>query len=90
MKKQAQKALNPATELMLRSLSAFGHDWQTIAASGAKLQRLEAKFSKPITNTLRFYRVEKPLETANVSRAFTMRKSCKLSQHFPGDFFRFS
>jgi hypothetical protein len=37
----------------------FSHDWQTLATYSAKLQGFEAEFSEPLTNTLRFYRVQK-------------------------------
>jgi hypothetical protein len=44
----------------LQAASAiFSHDWQTLDTFTAKLQGFEAEFSESITNSLRFYRVEK-------------------------------
>src|SRR5204862_5178657 len=41
------------------SSTPFSHDWETIKSFRAKLSSFEVEVSDPITNGLRFYRVEK-------------------------------
>jgi len=41
------------------SATPFSHDWESIKMFGAKIQGYEAEVSDPITNAVRFYRIEK-------------------------------
>jgi hypothetical protein len=41
------------------SSTPFSHDWETIGSFRAKVESFAAEVSDPITNGLRFYRVEK-------------------------------
>jgi len=52
-------ATAPYNYQLRASSEIFSHDWQTVATFGAKLPGFVAEFSEPVTNALRFYRVEK-------------------------------
>jgi hypothetical protein len=52
-------ATPPYDYFVQASAEPFGHDWQTMRTFRAELQSFEAEFSDPITNSLRYYRVEK-------------------------------
>jgi hypothetical protein len=41
------------------SSTPFSHDWETIGTFRAKLEYFDAEISDPITNGMRFYRLEK-------------------------------
>jgi hypothetical protein len=49
----------PYDYFVLASSKPFSHEWQTIGTFRAKLESFQAEFTDPITNTLRFYRIEK-------------------------------
>jgi hypothetical protein len=51
---------SPPYDYFVQTSSALlSHDWETIKSFRAKLQSFEAEVSDPVTNGLRFYRVEK-------------------------------
>jgi hypothetical protein len=52
-------ATPPYDYSVLASSNAFGHEWQTIGTFRAKLSSYQAEFTDPITNSHRFYRIEK-------------------------------
>ena len=51
---------SPPYDYFVQASSApLSHDWQTISSFRAKLQSFDAEVSDPMTNVLRFYRIEK-------------------------------
>lgn len=52
-------AAPPYDYSVLASSNAFGHEWQTIGTFRAKLSSYPAEFTDPITNSHRFYKIEK-------------------------------
>lgn len=52
-------ALPPYDYFVQASSKPFSHDWETIGTFRAKLNSFEAEISDPMTNGMRFYRVEK-------------------------------
>ena len=51
---------SPPYDYFVQSSSTpFSHDWETIGTFRANLNSFEAEISDPITNAIRFYRVEK-------------------------------
>jgi len=52
-------AAPPYDYFVQASSSAFSHEWETIGTFTAKLEYFDAEISDPLTNGMRFYRVEK-------------------------------
>jgi hypothetical protein len=52
-------ATPPYDYFVLASPSLVTHEWRTIRSFRAKLESFEAEVSDPVTNVLRFYRIEK-------------------------------
>jgi hypothetical protein len=53
------QASPPYDYYLQASSTPFSHDWETLATFRAKLQTYPVEFSDPVTNALRFYRLEK-------------------------------